>query len=449
VPPLTVLKAPPLLGTVRVPGDKSISHRALMLGAVALGQTRVFGLLEGEDVLATAAAMRAMGATVVRETNGAWRIDGLGVGGLLQPHQDIDMGNSGTAARLLMGLVASHDISVTFTGDASLSSRPMMRVITPLSEVGATFDSAPGGRLPLTETGSKMPMPITYELPVASAQVKSAVLLAGLNTPGQTVVIEPKPTRDHSEKMLAHFGAEVRVEDLGGGARRITLNGQPELKGRDVQVPADISSAAFPLVAASIVEGSDVTVTDVGLNPLRAGVIETLKDMGANIEVLNQRVEAGEDVGDVRVRYAGLKGCTVPASRAPAQIDEYPVLFAAAAYAHGQTRFEGLEELRVKESDRLSVMATGLTACGVDVEQGDDWLVVNGIGGTDAVIPGATTVASSLDHRIAMSFLILGLGANQPITVDDASPIDTSFPGFCDLMESLGVHFQTDGEKTQ
>jgi len=415
-----------------------------MLGAVALGETRITGLLEGEDVLATAAAMEAMGAKVVREASGNWCVNGLGVGGLLQPHQDIDMGNSGTAARLLMGLVAGHNIKVTFTGDASLSSRPMMRVITPLSQVGATFEAAEGGRLPLTETGAKSPMPIEYELLMASAQVKSAVLLAGLNAPGETVVIEPKPTRDHSEKMLNHFGGDVRVDELDGGGRRITLKGRPELKARDVIVPADISSAAFPLVAASIVPGSDVTVTGVGLNPLRAGVIETLKDMGANIEILNQRVEAGEDIGDVRVRYAGLKGCHVPASRAPDQIDENPILFVAAACAEGQSRFEGLEELLVKESDRLGVMADGLKACGVDVEKGEDWLVVNGIGGTDTDIAGGVMVDSRLDHRIAMSFLVLGMVSKDPVTIDDASPIDTSFPGFCELMESLGAKFQTD-----
>ena len=447
MPTLSVLKSTPLSGHVRVPGDKSISHRALMLGAIALGETRVTGLLEGEDVLATADAMRAMGAKVVRTDSGEWRINGLGVGGLLQPDHTIDMGNSGTAVRLLMGLVASHNIKVTFSGDASLSSRPMMRVITPLSQVGATFEAAEGGRLPLTETGAKSPMPIEYELPVASAQVKSAVLLAGLNAPGETVVIEPKPTRDHSEKMINHFGGDVRVEELEGGARRITLKGQPELKGRDVIVPADISSAAFPLVAASIVPGSDITVTGVGLNPLRAGVIETLKDMGADIKIVDQRVEAGEDVGDVRVKYSGLTGCVVPASRAPAQIDEYPVLFAAAAYAKGPTRFEGLEELRVKESDRLSVMAKGLKACGVDVEEGEDWLVVNGTRDTDKTVPGGATVASSLDHRIAMSFLVLGLNAQNPITVDDASPIETSFPGFRNLMEGLGATFQTDEQE--
>lgn len=440
---LTVLKSAPLQGSVQVPGDKSISHRALMLGAIAFGETHISGLLEGEDVLSTAAAMIAMGAKVAREDDGGWRVNGLGVGGLLAPRNTIDMGNSGTAVRLLMGLVAGQNISVKFVGDQSLSSRPMMRVITPLSEMGATFDAQPGGRLPIVETGTSTPMPIEYVLPVASAQVKSAILLAGLNTPGETVVIEPKPTRDHSEKMINHFGGDVRVEELDGGARQITLKGQPELKGRDVVVPADISSAAFPLVAASIIPGSDVTVTGVGLNPLRAGVIDTLKDMGANIEILNQRVEAGEDVGDIRVRYAGLCGCHVLAARAPAQIDEYPVLFVAAACAYGQTRFEGLAELRVKESDRLSVMAQGLKACGVDIEEGEDWLVVNGNSGPDQSVSGGATVASSLDHRIAMSFLVLGMVAEAPITVDDASPIDTSFPGFCTLMQSLGAQFQT------
>ena len=412
-----------------------------MLGAVALGQTRITGLLEGEDVLCTAEAMRAMGAKVDRLENGEWVVNGLGVGGLLQPEGDLDMGNSGTAVRLLMGLVAGQHIKASFHGDASLSSRPMNRVIKPLSEVGAVFEASEGGTLPLTMTGAEDPMPITYELPVASAQVKSAVMLAGLNAPGETVVIEPKPTRDHTEKMLTHFGGDVTVEELDGGARRITLKGQPELNGRDVLVPADISSAAFPLVAGAIVAGSDVTVTNVGLNPLRAGVIETLKDFGADIEILDRRVEAGEDVGDVRIRAGGLTGCTVPASRAPAQIDEYPVLFVAAACAQGETRFEGLEELRVKESDRLAVMAAGLKACGVELEEGEDWLVIRGVGGTDKRIPGGATVASHLDHRIAMSFLVLGLVSETPVTVDDASPIDTSFPKFRALMEGLGAAF--------
>ena len=415
-----------------------------MLGAVALGETRISGLLEGEDVLCTAAAMRAMGATVIApETpEGDWVVHGLGVGGLLAPHEDLDMGNSGTAARLLLGLIAGHDFTARMVGDASLSSRPMKRVTDPLSQVGAAFETADGGRLPLRITGARDPMPISYELPVASAQVKSAVLLAGLNAPGETVVIEPKPTRDHSEKMLTHFGGEVRVEELDGGGRRITLTGRPELMGRDVIVPADISSAAFLLVAAAIVPGSDVTVTGVGLNPLRAGVIETLKDLGADIEILDQRTEAGESVGDVRVRASNLKGCTVPASRAPAQIDEYPVLFVASAFAQGDTRFEGLDELRVKESDRLSVMAEGLKACGVQVEEGEDWLVVHGVGGTDKTVAGGAQVHSHLDHRIAMSFLVLGLASENPITVDDASPIDTSFPGFRALMESLGASFE-------
>ena len=438
---LKALRSAPLSGRVRVPGDKSISHRALMLGAVALGETHVTGLLEGEDVLCTADAMRAMGADVERLGDGEWRIHGLGVGGLLAPHRDLDMGNSGTAARLLMGLVAGHAFSARFVGDASLSGRPMKRVIDPLSQVGATFDAADGGRLPLTITGATDPMPIVYELPVASAQVKSAVMLAGLNAPGETVVIEPKPSRDHTEKMLTHFGAEVRVEMIENGGRRITLKGRPELKGRDVIVPADISSAAFPMVAAAIIAGSDVTVEGVGLNPLRAGVVETLRDLGADIEILDKRVEAGEDIGDIRVKASALRGCTVPASRAPAQIDEYPVLFVAAACAEGTTRFEGLEELRVKESDRLAVMAEGLRACGVEVTEGEDWLEVTGVGGTDKRVPGGAIVKSHLDHRIAMSFLILGMVADAPVGVDDASPINTSFPGFQALMEGLGATF--------
>ncbi|MCW8916367.1 MAG: 3-phosphoshikimate 1-carboxyvinyltransferase [Magnetovibrio sp.] len=438
---LSSLNSGPLTGSVRVPGDKSISHRALMLGAVALGKTHITGLLEGEDVLCTADAMRAMGAQVERFENGGWEVSGVGVGGLLQPRETLEMGNSGTAVRLLMGLIAGCNIKASFKGDASLSSRPMKRVIDPLSQVGALFEASEGGRLPLTMQGAEDPMPITYELPVASAQVKSAVMLAGLNAPGETVVIEPKPTRDHSEKMIAHFGGDVSVSERPDGSRRIVLKGRPELKGRDVIVPADISSAAFPLVAASIVPDSDVVVTGVGLNPLRAGVVESLKDMGADIEILDQRTEAGEIVGDVRVRYSGLKGCTIPASRAPAQIDEYPVLFVAAANAQGQTRFEGLEELRVKESDRLSVMAEGLKASGVEVEEGDDWLVVHGTGGTARSVPGGATVTTHLDHRIAMSFLVLGLAADNPVSLDDASPIETSFPGFQTLMESLGAKF--------
>ncbi len=428
---------------MRVPGDKSISHRALMLGAVALGRTCITGLLEGEDVLATARALRMMGATLERQDGreGAWVVHGLGVGGLLAPHQALDMGNSGTAVRLLMGLVTGHDFSATFIGDASLSTRPMKRVIDPLVQVGAVIEAAPGDRLPLMLSGVCDPMAITYELPVASAQVKSAVLLAGLNAPGETRVIEPKPTRDHSEKMLAHFGAEIRVEDLKGGARRITLTGRAELTGRNVVVPADISSAAFPLVAGTIVPGSDVTTSGVGLNPLRAGVLETLRDMGADIEILNRRVEAGEDVGDVRVRGSQLRGCTVTAARAPAQIDEYPVLFVAAACATGVTRFEGLAELRVKESDRLSVMAEGLRACGVEVEEGEDWLAVHGRDEAGSVIRGGATVSTHLDHRIAMAFLVLGLVTQTPVVLDDASPINTSFPGFCALMEDIGANF--------
>lgn len=427
----------PLRGTVRVPGDKSISHRALIFGALAVGETRVTGLLEGEDVLCTADAMRALGATVVREDDGTWVVNGVGVGGLAEPTGVLDMGNSGTGVRLVMGLVAAHPFVTFFSGDDSLSGRPMERVMAPLRQMGATFTARSGGRLPLATSGSASLLPIEYELPVASAQVKSAILLAGLSTAGTTTVVEPKPTRDHTELMLRHFGADVHVEALGNGGRRISLVGQPELAARDVVVPADISSAAFPIVAALLSSGSDVTLTDIGLNPLRAGLLDTLRDMGADIRLVNERTEAGEPVADLVVKAGPLKGITVPSARAPAMIDEYPILAMAAAFADGDTRMEGLAELRVKESDRLDAVARGLEACGVAIEEGDDWLVVKGSGGK--AVPGGATVSVHLDHRIAMSFLVLGLAAQSPVSVDDGSPIATSFPGFVDLMHGLGA----------
>jgi 3-phosphoshikimate 1-carboxyvinyltransferase len=433
---LSLRSSGPLAGTVSVPGDKSISHRSLMLGALAVGRTRVEGLLEGEDVLATAAAMRAMGATVERGSNGVWSIHGVGVGGLLQPCAALDMGNSGTSTRLLMGLVASHPITATFTGDASLSRRPMARVTEPLSQMGATFAASPGTRLPLTMTGACPALPIRYALPVASAQVKSAVLLAGLNTPGRTTVVERVPTRDHSERMLAGFGAELVIEETAEG-RAISIVGEAELKSQTIVVPGDPSSAAFPLVAALIVPGSRVRIENVGINPTRAGLIGVLRAMGANIRLADERHVGGEPVADLEVSAEALRGIEVPPEVAPSMIDEFPILFVAAAFAQGRTVMRGIEELRVKESDRIAVMAEGLQACGVEVEQLPDGLIVHGRGGDP--VPGGATVESRLDHRIAMSFAVLGLHARASIVVDDASPIDTSFPTFVPLMEALGA----------
>jgi 3-phosphoshikimate 1-carboxyvinyltransferase len=429
----------PLSGGVGVPGDKSISHRALILAASAVGESRIGGLLESEDVLATMAAVSALGADVKRGDDGAggnWRVYGLGVGGMAEPAGALDMGNSGTAARLLMGLVAGRDITCTFTGDASLSARPMARVMEPLGRMGASFTSREGGRLPLTVTGPASPMPIEYELPVASAQVKSAILLAGLGAPGQTVVIEPRPSRDHTERMLRHFGAEVAVEELGEGGKRITLTGQPELSGHDVIVPGDVSSAAFPLVAALIVPGSVVTLRGVGINPLRGGLIDCLREMGGRIDLANQRNLSGEPVADITVFSSPLTGIRVAGTCAPSMIDEYPILAVAAAMASGDTRMEGLAELRLKESDRLAAITRGLRACGVGVEEGDDWLTVHGLGRPAA---GGAVIETNLDHRIAMAFLVLGCVTERPVTIDDAAPIETSFPGFAELMNGLGA----------
>jgi 3-phosphoshikimate 1-carboxyvinyltransferase len=434
--PLSLTAAGPLAGTVTVPGDKSISHRALMFGALAVGETRIDGLLEGEDVLATAAALRVMGADITRVGPGAWRVHGVGVGGLLQPRTALDMGNSGTSTRLLMGLVASHPLTATFIGDASLSRRPMRRVIEPLSRMGASFAAAPGDRLPLTLTGACPAIPIRYALPVASAQVKSAVLLAGLNAPGRTSVVERVPTRDHSERMLRGFGARIEVEETDEG-RVITVSGEAELAPQTIAVPGDPSSAAFPLIAALLVPGSRVTIANVGLNPTRDGLVRVLREMGADIELVDPRVVGGEPVADLVVRAGSLRGIEVSPDIAPAMIDEYPALFVAAALAEGRTVMRGLEELRVKESDRIAVMAAGLAACGVQVEELPDGLIVHGRGGEP--VPGGATVASHLDHRIAMSFAVLGLRAAAPIVVDDARPIATSFPDFLPLMATLGA----------
>ncbi|WP_347303711.1 3-phosphoshikimate 1-carboxyvinyltransferase [Croceibacterium sp. TMG7-5b_MA50] len=432
--PHRFLPAGPLRGRIRVPGDKSISHRSIMLGALAVGETRVTGLLEGEDVLATAAAMRAMGASVERQDDGTWSIHGTGVGTLLQPAGALDMGNSGTSTRLLMGLVASHPITATFTGDASLSRRPMGRVIEPLSQMGADISPSPGGTLPLMIRGLSPAVPITYRLPVASAQVKSAVLLAGLNTAGITTVIEPVPTRDHSERMLRGFGADLTVEEHGG-ERHIHLRGEASLRPQTITVPGDPSSAAFFAVAALLVPGSDLVIENVGLNPTRAALFTVLRQMGGSITELNPREVGGEPVADLHARHSPLTGVEVDPALAPAMIDEFPVLFVAASLAHGMTVTTGLEELRVKESDRLSTMAAALTAAGARITEQPDGLTIHGTGGDP--LPGTPhAVATKLDHRIAMSMAVAGLVSQGGVEVDDTGPIATSFPTFRALLDS-------------
>ncbi len=424
-----------------MPGDKSISHRALMFSALAVGTSTATGLLEGEDVMATAAAMRAMGAQIMRDDDGAgkvtWHINGVGVGGLLEPGEALDMGNSGTSTRLLMGIIASHGIKATFTGDASLSGRPMSRVIDPLSLMGASFESSEGGTLPLMMRGALPAVPIEYTLPVASAQVKSAVLLAGLNTPGITTVIEPVPTRDHTERMLKGFGAKLDVEVQDNGTRVIRIHGEADLKPQHVTVPGDPSSAAFFMVAALVVPGSDLLIENVGLNPTRAGLVQVLLEMGGSIEEVNPREVGGEPVADLRVRHSELTGIDVDPAIAPSMIDEFPVLFVAAAIAKGTTRTSGLEELRVKESDRLSAMAAALTLAGANIEEQADGLVVHGTGGEPlSGTPEGQTVTTHLDHRIAMSMAVAGLASAGGVAVDDTSPIGTSFPSFMELLEA-------------
>jgi 3-phosphoshikimate 1-carboxyvinyltransferase len=425
----------PLKGTIRVPGDKSISHRSIMLGALAVGETRVTGLLEGEDVLATAAAMRAMGATVTRTGEGAWSVHGVGVGALLQPQAPLDMGNSGTSTRLLLGLVSSHAISATFVGDASLSGRPMGRVIDPLSQMGAAFEASEGGRLPLTVRGANPAVPIAYRLPVASAQVKSAILLAGLNTPGITTVIEPVPTRDHSERMLRGFGAELTVEVDSQGTRTIRIVGEAELKPQVIEVPGDPSSAAFFIVAALIVPGSELLIENVGLNPTRAGLITVLRQMGGDITEVNPRDVGGEPVADLLVKHSALKGIEVDPAIVPSMVDEFPVLFVAAALAQGTTVTTGLDELRVKESDRISAMAAALTAVGVSVTETKNGLTIVGTSG--ALLRGGGPIVTHLDHRIAMAMAVAGLCSRDGVEVDDTRPIATSFPVFEHLLEGL------------
>ncbi len=435
--PRRFLPTGPLRGTIRVPGDKSISHRSIMLGALAAGETRISGLLEGEDVLATAAAMRAMGASVERVGEGEWRVHGVGVGALLQPEAPLDMGNSGTSTRLLMGLIASHAIEAQFIGDASLSGRPMGRVIDPLSQMGAAFEASEGGRLPLTVRGAKPAVPISYRLPVASAQVKSAILLAGLNTPGITTVIEPVPTRDHSERMLRGFGAELEVETDSAGVRTIRIHGEAELRPQTIEVPGDPSSAAFFLVAALVIPGSELTIENVGLNPTRAGIVEVLRQMGGSIEQVNAREVGGEPVADLVVRHSALKGIEVDPAIAPSMIDEFPALFVAASIAEGTTVTTGLEELRVKESDRITVMAEALTVAGARVTETEDGLTIQGSGGDPLRGSANARVKTHLDHRIAMSMAVAGLASRDGVLVDDTRPISTSFPSFEALLGGL------------
>ena len=434
--PLEARGASPLTGKVRVPGDKSISHRALILGALAVGETRITGLLEGEDVLNTAKAMAALGATVERTGEGAWSVHGVGVGGFKAPAAPLDFGNSGTGCRLAMGAVAGSPIAATFDGDASLRSRPMRRILDPLELMGAVVSGGDGKRLPLTLTGARDPIPMAYRTPVASAQIKSAVLLAGLSAPGVTTVVETEASRDHTELMLKQFGAEIVTEKEGAHGRRITLTGQPELHGVQVEVPADPSSAAFPLVAALIVPDSDLTLTDVMTNPLRTGLFTTLREMGASIEESDVR-DAGEPMANLRVRASRLRGVTVPPERAPSMIDEYLVLAVAASFAEGTTRMRGLQELRVKESDRLEATADMLRVNGVKVEIAGDDLIVHGEG----FVPGGGLVKTHMDHRIAMSALVMGCASEAPVRVDDTAFIATSFPDFIPMMRKLGADF--------
>ena len=434
--PMTSHKSGPLRGQADVPGDKSISHRSLILGALSLGETSIQGLLEGDDVLDTGKAMQAFGAEIINHGGGSWSVHGVGVGGFAEPDHVIDCGNSGTGVRLIMGAMATSPIAATFTGDGSLNKRPMGRVTDPLALFGAQSYGRSEGRLPLTLVGAAQPLPVRYQVPMPSAQVKSAVLLAGLNAPGQTVVIEKEATRDHTERMLVGFGAELTVEETDAG-RVITLTGQPELRRQNIIVPRDPSSAAFPVCAALIVEDSDVLVPNIGLNPTRAGLFYTLQEMGADLTFENMREEGGEPVADLRAKFSpDMQGITVPPERAASMIDEYPILSVVASFAHGVTRMHGVKELRVKESDRIEAMATGLRAAGVTVQDGPDWWHVHGMGGA---VKGGALAATHLDHRIAMSFLILGMGAHEGMSIDDGGPVATSFPIFEPLMAALGA----------
>ena len=433
----------PLKGQVSIPGDKSISHRSLILGALAIGQTRITGLLEGQDVLDTARAMVSFGAQVEKVEGGEWYVEGVGVGGFAEPETVVDCGNSGTGVRLIMGAMATTPINVTFTGDHSLNSRPMGRVTDPLSKFGVATFGRSKGRLPMTIVGARSPIPIQYTVPVPSAQVKSALLLAGLNVPGDTIITETEKTRDHTERMLSSFGAEIKVEDYLN-RRLITLSGYSELKGQNVRVPSDPSSAAFPICAAITVEGSDILVPNITLNETRAGLFTTLIEMGANLSFENEREESGEPVADIRACFSpDLQGIEVPPERAASMIDEYPILAVVAANASGETIMRGVRELRVKESDRIEAMAKGLRSNGVSVDEGEDWWIVKGNG--PGSVKGGSTCQTFLDHRIAMSFLILGLSSQKYIEIDDCSPINTSFPNFIQLMRELGANLEARG----
>lgn len=439
---MTSHKCTGLSGVVEVPGDKSISHRSLIFGAMALGKTEISGLLEGQDVLDTAKAMEAFGASVTNHGDGNWTVHGVGVGGFSEPDGVIDCGNSGTGVRLIMGAMATHDMTATFTGDASLNKRPMARVTDPIALFGAEAYGRKGGRLPMTIVGAKHPVPVRYTVPMPSAQVKSAVMLAGLNAPGETVIIEKEATRDHTERMLVGFGAEVDVEITAEG-RVITLRGYPELKPQTISVPRDPSSAAFPVCAALITEGSDILVPNIGLNPTRAGLYTTLREMGADLVFENERIEGGEPVADLRAKFSpNMKGIEVPPERAASMIDEYPILSVVASFAEGDTIMRGVKELRVKESDRIDAMAKGLRANGMDIDEGEDWWIIHGKGMGN--VPGGGLAETFLDHRIAMSFLILGMGSEKPVHIDDGGPIVTSFPNFEPLMSALGAKLTRD-----
>lgn len=439
---MTSHKCTGLSGGVEVPGDKSISHRSLIFGAMALGKTEISGLLEGQDVLDTAKAMEAFGASVTNHGDGNWTVHGVGVGGFSEPDGVIDCGNSGTGVRLIMGAMATHDMTATFTGDASLNKRPMARVTDPIALFGAEAYGRKGGRLPMTIVGAKHPVPVRYTVPMPSAQVKSAVMLAGLNAPGETVIIEKEATRDHTERMLVGFGAEVDVEITAEG-RVITLRGYPELKPQTISVPRDPSSAAFPVCAALITEGSDILVPNIGLNPTRAGLYTTLREMGADLVFENERIEGGEPVADLRAKFSpNMKGIEVPPERAASMIDEYPILSVVASFAEGETIMRGVKELRVKESDRIDAMAKGLRANGMDIDEGEDWWIIHGKGMGN--VPGGGLAETFLDHRIAMSFLILGMGSEKPVHIDDGGPIVTSFPNFEPLMSALGAKLTRD-----
>ena len=440
--PMTSHKCTGLSGVVEVPGDKSISHRSLIFGAMALGKTEISGLLEGQDVLDTAKAMEAFGASVTNHGDGNWTVHGVGVGGFSEPDGVIDCGNSGTGVRLIMGAMATHDMTATFTGDASLNKRPMARVTDPIALFGAEAYGRKGGRLPMTIVGAKHPVPVRYTVPMPSAQVKSAVMLAGLNAPGETVIIEKEATRDHTERMLVGFGAEVDVEITAEG-RVITLRGYPELKPQTISVPRDPSSAAFPVCAALITEGSDILVPNIGLNPTRAGLYTTLREMGADLVFENERLEGGEPVADLRAKFSpNMKGIEVPPERAASMIDEYPILSVVASFAEGDTIMRGVKELRVKESDRIDAMAKGLRANGMDIDEGEDWWIIHGKGMGN--VPGGGLAETFLDHRIAMSFLTLGMGSEKPVHIDNGGPIVTSFPNFEPLMNALGAKLTRD-----